>query len=61
MKTQEPNSPEAFQTRYGLEPEMVENLVESQQSYLKNKGWTMTLEDVYLLEIGHHPNEYQEP
>ena len=61
MKTQEPNSPEAFQTQYGLEPQMVENLVESQRDYLKEYGWTMTLEEVYLLEIGQHPSEYQEP
>lgn len=61
MKTQETNSPEIFQTRYGLEPEMVENLVESQRDYLKEYGWALTLERVFFLEIGMHPSDYVAP
>lgn len=41
---------EEFQTLYGLDPEMLENILWSQASHAK-AGREMTLEDTYFLEV----------
>jgi hypothetical protein len=41
---------EEFQTLYGLDPEMLENILLSQASHAK-AGREMTLEDTYFLEV----------
>lgn len=41
---------EEFQTLYGLDPEMLENILLSQASHAK-AGRLMSLEDTYFLEV----------
>ena len=45
-----PSSIAEFQTLYGLDPEMLENILLSQASHAK-AGREMTLEDTYFLEV----------
>ena len=44
------SSDQALVDRLGLEPEMVENLLESQEAY-KAKGVNWNLEEVYAFEV----------
>lgn len=51
MATQESRSSEELSLlRRGLEPSMVENLKQSQRAY-QRKGFRMTLEEVFYLEV----------
>lgn len=55
-----PTDEEEFQTRYGVEPTMLENLKAS-QAQLAKKGISMSLEQVYEFEIGPLPETEEEP
>lgn len=49
-----PTEEEEFQSQYGIEPTMLENLKATQQQY-KDLGVAMSLEQVYEFEIGPLP------
>lgn len=53
------SSPEEFQARYGLEPTMVANLEAVQPLYQK-KGMALSLEQIYVLEVGPLPERLDE-
>lgn len=48
------NEEEEFQSQYGVEPTMLQNLKAS-QAQLAKKGISMSLEEVYEFEIGPLP------
>lgn len=52
-------SAEEFQNLYGLEPSMVEGLVESQK-LLKQHGQDLDLERIYQMEVGDLPEPSEE-
>jgi hypothetical protein len=47
---------DSFSDRYGMDPEVVENLVSSQRRW-EAKGVQMDLVEVFALEYGRHPSE----
>ena len=53
------SSPEEFQARYGLEPALVQNLVDSMPFY-REMGMAGTLEQIYVTEIGPLPDPADE-
>ena len=53
------SSPEEFQARYGLEPALVQNLVDSMPFY-QRMGMGKTLEQIYVTEIGPLPDPLDE-
>ena len=53
------NYEEEFQSQYGVEPTMLENLKATQQQY-KDLGVEMSLEQVYEFEIGPLPEMEEE-
>jgi hypothetical protein len=54
-----PTSEEEFQSQYGIEPTMLQNLKASQEQ-LAAKGIRMSLEEVYEFEIGPLPETEEE-
>lgn len=53
------SSPEEFQARYGLEPTVVANL-EAVQPLYRQKGMDLSLEEIYVLEVGPLPEPLDE-
>jgi len=54
-----PTSEEEFQSQYGIEPTVLQNLKASQEQLAK-KGISMSLEEVYEFEIGPLPETKDE-
>ena len=53
------SSPEEFQARYGLDPTTVANL-EAVQPLYRKKGMDLSLEQIYVLEVGPLPEPLDE-